>query len=101
MLQGEALKIASALEDRVNKGRSTKEITAKVESHRTRPESTAPGAGPVAFAWYDIRITDGQRVAVLNLDDARSLLEEVGVDWDPDRLFDAIRTRGLTIEDTS
>lgn len=98
MLQGEALKIANALEERMNKGRPTGEITAKVESHRTRPESTAPGAGPVAFSWYGIEITDGKRAAVLDLDGARSLLEDVDTDWDSDRLFDAIRTRGITIE---
>ncbi len=101
MLQGEALKIANAIEERINQGHSNGGITAKVESHSMRPGSTAPGAGPVAFAWYGIEITDGTRVAVLDLDDARSLLDEVEPDWDPDRLFEAIRARGLPVEDTS
>ncbi|MGH2733461.1 MAG: hypothetical protein ACRDJG_11095 [Actinomycetota bacterium] len=101
MLQGEALKIANAIEERVNKGHPTGGITAKVETHTIRPGSTAPGAGPVAFAWYGIEITDGVRVAVLDLDDARSLLEEVEPDWDPDRLFDAIRAQGLPVEGKS
>jgi hypothetical protein len=101
MLQGEALRIANTIQERMNAGQPTGGITAKVETHRLRPESTAPGAGPVAFAWYGIEVTDGARTAVLNLDDARSLLEEIDSDWNPDQLFDAIRARGVSVEETS
>ncbi|MGH8896438.1 MAG: hypothetical protein ACRDZ4_05290 [Egibacteraceae bacterium] len=102
MLQADAQRIAVAIEERMNKDRPTGQgITATVEAHSQRPSFAAPGGGRPTFIWYQIQITDSARVALLDLDQASTLLDDMEPDWDPDRLFDVIRSRGLPIEDAS
>ncbi|MGH8888112.1 MAG: hypothetical protein ACRDYX_23780 [Egibacteraceae bacterium] len=102
MLQADAQRIATAIEERMNKDRPTgQEITATVEAHSQRPSFAAPGGGRPTFFWYQIQIADSARVALLDLDQASTLLDDMEPDWDPDRLFDVIRSRGLPIEDAS
>jgi hypothetical protein len=99
MFEGKARKMAADIAERASTPDAT--ITAEVEVHAHRPESTAPGAGPVTFTWYEIRISDGKRVAGLEVDEARALLDDMGQGggaWGPDRLFAAIESLGVPVE---
>ena len=99
MFEGKARKLAAAIEERM-KGRApgSRPITAEVAVHARRPDSTAPGAGPVTFTWYEIRISDGDRVAGLEVDEAGALLDDIDESWDADRLFAAIESLGVPVE---
>ncbi|MGH8900191.1 MAG: hypothetical protein ACRDYA_00545 [Egibacteraceae bacterium] len=102
MLQTDAQRIATAIEERINEGRSAGQtVTATVETHSQRPTFAAPGGGRPVFIRYQVQVTDGARVAMLDLDQAETLLEDIEPDWDTDRLFDAIRSRGLPVEGAS
>lgn len=110
MFEGKAKKLAAAIEERMREAAAasgtagtpdmsgTPPITVEMEAHARRPEKTAPGAGPVTFVWYEIRISDGQRVAGLEVDEATALLDDIDDTWDADRLFSAIETLGIPIE---
>lgn len=99
MFEGKAKKLAAAIEERMNvRAPEGRPITAEVEVHARRPESTAPGAGPVTFTWYEIRISDGERVAGLEVDEAGALLGDIDDTWDADRLFAAIESLGVPVE---
>jgi hypothetical protein len=100
MLQTDAQRIATAIEACMNKDRPTGEgITATVEAQSQRSGFAAPGGGRPTFTWYQVKIADRARVALLDLEQANTLLDDIQPDWDPDRLFDAIRSRGLPVED--
>jgi hypothetical protein len=120
MFEGKAKRLAAAIEERMSRaagagGESTSEtpgsqasgasggraITAEMEVHARSPESTAPGAGPVTFTWYEIRISDGERVAGLEVEEASALLDDMDDTWDADRLFSAIESLGVPIEPAS
>jgi hypothetical protein len=102
MLQTDAQKLAAAIEERMNTGDPTGHtITAKIKTHQQQPKFTAPGGGRPTFITYQIQVADETRVAVLDLDQAGALLDDIEPDWDSDRLFDAIRSRGLPVEDAS
>jgi hypothetical protein len=102
MLETDAHRIAAAIEERVNTEAAIgPTVTARVETDRTAPNATLPGAGRPTFIRYRIQISDGTRVAMLNVDQAARLLADIEPDWDLDRLFDAIRSRGVRIEDSS
>lgn len=114
MFEGKAKKLAAAIEERMNRaataggagtseaagppGSGARAITAQMEAHARSPESTAPGAGPVTFTWYEIRISDGERVAGLEVEEATALLDDIDDTWDADRLFSAIESLGIPIE---
>jgi hypothetical protein len=99
MFEGKAKKLAAAIEERMKRpAPGALAITAEVEVHARRPDSTAPGAGPVTFTWYEIRISDGERVAGLEVDEAGALLDDIDEGWDADRLFAAIESLGVPVE---
>lgn len=99
MFEGKARRVAADIEERM-KGASSggTPVRAEVQVHARRPESTAPGAGPVTFTWYEIRISDGTRVAGLEVEEAGALLGEIGEGWDAERLFAAIESLGVPVE---
>ena len=100
MLENDARRIAAAIEDGVNTGTTTgQEVKATVNAERWQPSTSAPGASLPTFTTYKIQINDGRRVAVLALEQATTLLNEMEPSWDPDRLFEAIRSRDIPVED--
>ncbi len=100
MLQSDARRIAAAIEERMHNGHpDDKAVTATVKADQERGELAAPGGGRPIFIRYHVEVTDGARLAVLGLDQASELLEDIEPGWDSDRLFDAIRSRGLPVED--
>lgn len=102
MLETDARRIAAEIEQRFGAGApgtTTPGVTVKVASDRTLPNVIPAGAGRPAFIRYHIQIDDGTRVAVLDLDQAAALLDDVEPGCGPDRLFDAIRSRGGRVED--
>lgn len=100
MLENDARRIAAAIEDGVNTGTATgQEVKATVNIDRWQPSTSAPGAGRPFFTTYKIQINDGTRVAVLGLDQATTVLENMEPGWDPDRLFEAIRSHDVPVED--
>lgn len=102
MLLTDAQTIATAIEERINAGcPADQAITATVEPLSQRSGFAAPGGGRPTFIRYHIKIADRARVAMLDLDQASALLDDLEPDWDPDRLFDAIRSRGLPVEDAT
>ena len=107
MFEGKAKRLAADIEERMSRaaagtsgtpGTSGSPVTAEMEVHARSPEKTAPGAGPVIFTWYEIRISDGQRVAGLEVDEANALLDDIDDTWDADRLFSAIESLGIPVD---
>jgi hypothetical protein len=72
-----------------------------VKTQQMQPKSIPAGAGRPTFIRYYIHIDDGARMATLDLGQAGGLLDEVEPDWDSDRLFAAIRARGVPVEDST
>jgi len=100
MLENDARRIAAAIEDGVNTGTATgQEVKATVNVDRWQSGASAPGANRPTFTTYKIQINDGTRVAVLDLSQATTLLDDMEPGWNPDRLFDAIRSRNVPVED--
>ncbi|HEX8935030.1 MAG TPA: hypothetical protein VF788_12735 [Pseudonocardiaceae bacterium] len=99
MLVDDARRIAAAIEERLNAGAS-QGLKATVRADENRPTSVPAGAGRPTFISYFIEIADGTRMASLTLGQAAGLLEDVKPDWDPDRLFDAIRAMDVSVEET-
>lgn len=99
MLDSDARKVATAIEERVT-GDADRPVSTKVSKERIRPQvAPTPGSTPPLIAYYFVEVTDGNRTAKLSLDEASDLLDEVQPGWDPDRLFDAIRAMELPVED--
>ena len=99
MLQDEARQIAEAIDERVNAGASGKTVTVTVVSDQTHPSGVAFGAGRPAFVRYTIEISDGRRVASLDLGQAEMLLESIAPGRNADQVFDTIRSQDVSIED--
>lgn len=101
MLVDDARTIASAIEQAVNAGAGTgRTITATVQAEELQPQSIPAGAGRPTFRRYYIHLDDGARRAVLDLGQASGVLDEIAPECDADRLFDAIRARGVSVEDS-
>jgi hypothetical protein len=100
MLVDDARKIAAAIEERLNVG-ACRGAKATVKSDQMSPKTVPAGAGRPTFTNYYIQIDDGTRVATLTLGQAAGLVDDVEPDWDPDRLFEAIRALNVPIEDTN
>ncbi len=98
MLVDDARRIAAAIEERLNAG-TCQGVKASVRSDEISPKSVPAGAGRPTFISYFIEIADGTRLASLTLGQAGALLDDIESDWDPDRLFDAIRARDVPVED--
>ncbi|MDQ3887122.1 MAG: hypothetical protein M3308_09010 [Actinomycetota bacterium] len=102
MLENDARRIAASIEDGINTGAAAgQEVKATVNAERWQPSTSAPGASLPTYTTYKIQINDGKRVAVLPLDQATTLLDEIEPGWDPDRLFAAIRSRDILVEDAN
>ena len=93
MFEGKAQKLAETIGERMRGG-----VTTEVETHSRSPEKTAPGAGPVKFVWYEIKISDGRRNAGIEVEDAKALLGDMDETWGPDQLFAAIEELGIEVE---
>lgn len=99
MLDSDARKVATAIEERVT-GAADRPVSTKVSKERIRPRvDPTPGSTPPLIAYYFVEVTDGKRTAKLTLDEASDLLDEVQPGWDPDHLFEAIRAMELAVED--
>ena len=99
MLQDEARKLAEAIDERVNADATDKAITATVATAQTRPSGVPLGAGRPTFIRYQIQISDGKRLARLDLGQAEMLLNGLEPGCDADRVFDAVRSQDVSIED--
>ena len=99
MLQDEARQIAEAIYERVNAGASGNTFMATVVSDQTHPSGVPFGADRPAFVRYMIEISDGGRVASLELGQAELLLESIEPGRNADQVFDAIRSQDVSIED--
>ncbi|HKR49091.1 MAG TPA: hypothetical protein VJT72_05825 [Pseudonocardiaceae bacterium] len=99
MLVDDARRIAAAIEERFNAS-ACQGVKATVKSDQMSPATVPAGAGRPTFTNYYIQIADGTRMAILTLGQAARLLEDVEPDWEPDRLFDAIRALNVSVEDT-
>ncbi|MGQ0779353.1 MAG: hypothetical protein ACT4NY_33890 [Pseudonocardiales bacterium] len=100
MLADDARKLAGAIEERFNIGAGQR-VKATVKAETTSPKTIPAGAGRPTFTRYYIRIDDGARAATVPLNQASRLLDDVEPDWDPDRLFEAIRALDVPIEDAN
>ncbi len=100
MLVDDARRIATAIEERLNAS-ACQGVKATVKSDQMSPESIPAGAGRPIFTRYFIQIDDGTRMATLTLGEADGLLDDVEPDWDPNRLFEAIRALDVPVEDTN
>ncbi|MGH3765632.1 MAG: hypothetical protein ACRDS0_24960 [Pseudonocardiaceae bacterium] len=99
MLVDDARRIAAAIQERLNAGTS-QAVKATVRADELSPKSVPLGAGRPTFISYFIEIADDTRMASLTLGQAAGLLEDLEPDWDPDRLFDAIRAMDVSVEET-
>jgi len=102
MLADDARVIAATIEERVNAGAAAgQEVTVTVKADAMSPKSVPAGAGRPTFVRYYICIADDTRTATLELGQAGRLVDEVELDWDRDRLFEAIHARNVPIEKVS
>lgn len=100
MLVDEARRIAATIEERLNAS-ACRGVKATVKSEQMSPKTVPAGAGRPTFTSYYIQIDDGTRMATLTLGQAAALLEGVEHNWDPDRLFEAVRALNVTIENAN
>ncbi|MGH8909753.1 MAG: hypothetical protein ACRD0K_25490 [Egibacteraceae bacterium] len=100
MLETDARRIAAAIEERMTIGDAGEAAEVTVETDRTVPNVVPAGAGRPVFIRYYIQISDATRVAILNLDEAAAVLDELEPDCTPDRLFEAVGAHGVRIEGT-
>ena len=97
MLVDDARGIATAIEERLNAS-ACQGVKATVKAEELRPKTVPAGAGRPTFTNYYIQISDDTRIATLTLGQAEDLHDDVEPDWDPDRLFDAIRAMDVSVE---
>lgn len=100
MLENDAQRAAAAIAERANGTGDGPPVTATVKRQNSQPAGEPPrGAARPTITRYFVAVSDGTRAATLSLVEAEALVEEITTDWDPDRLFDAIRDRGVSVED--
>ncbi len=100
MLRDDAHKLAASMEERLDAS-ACQGAKATVKTDQMSPKTVPAGAGRPTFTNYYIQIDDGTRMATLTLGQAEGLLDDLEPDWDPDRLFDAIRALNVPVEDTN
>ncbi|HEU0090412.1 MAG TPA: hypothetical protein VFQ77_22595 [Pseudonocardiaceae bacterium] len=101
MLADDAQRIAAAIEEHLNAGAGAgtgQAVTATVKSESMSPKTVPAGAGRPTFVRYYIDIADATRKATLHLSQAAELLDQLTPDWEPDRLFAAIRALEVPVE---
>lgn len=100
MLESDARKIATALQEKVGEGVTPGQgVSVKVETDQTKPSYSPPGAGRPTFIRYYIRVSDSAHTALLDLDQAAALHDGIETDSAPDRVFDAIRSQEVSVEE--
>ena len=101
MLRDDARKIAEAINERVDGDAADagKAVTATVEASEMRPSNVPIGAGRPTFIQFQIQISDGTRLANLDLDQAALLLDNLEPGCVADQVFDAIRGQDVPIAD--
>ncbi len=100
MLADDAKRIAAAIEQRLSAS-ACEGVTATVKSDQMKPQTVPAGAGRPTFTSYFIQMDDGTRMATLTLGQAARLLEDIEPDWEPTRLFEAIRALNVPVEDAN
>jgi hypothetical protein len=100
MLVDDAREIATAIEERLNAS-ACQGVKATVKTEQMSPKSVPSGAGRPTFTNYYIQIGDDARIATLTLGEGAELRDDIEPDWDPDRLFDAIRAMDVSVEQTT
>ncbi len=101
MLRDDARKIAEAIDERVNgdAADADKAVTATAKASTMRPVGVPIGAGHPTFIRFQIQISDGTRLASLELGQAELLLDSLEPGCDADHIFDAIRGQDVPIAD--
>jgi hypothetical protein len=96
MIRDEAEKISASLQERL--AQASPAVTAAVKAEGKRVEFAVPGGARPTVVRYRILLTCAGQVARLELAEAEALVEEIGPEWSADRLFEEIRSRGVTVE---
>ncbi len=92
MLVDDANRIASAIAERAGQ-----DVGAKVHIEQKSPQSVPIGAGRPTFISYFVKIEDATRVAILGLDQAQVLLDQMQPGWDADQIFEAVRAQNVEV----
>ena len=100
MLVDDARRIAATIEERLNAS-ACQGAKATVKAEQMSPKAVPAGAGRPIFTSYYSQIDDGTRMATLTLGQAAVLLNDIEPEWNPDRLFEAIRALDVVVEDTN
>jgi hypothetical protein len=101
MLRDEARKLAEAIDERVNTDAADKAVTATVQANELRPSGVPPGAGRPTFVRYRIQVTDGKRLATLDMSQAELLLDDVEPGCGADRVFELVQRQDVAVEDAA
>lgn len=100
MLESDAQKIVTAIQEKIGQDDAAEQaLSATVKTDRSRPSYSPPGAGRPTFIQYYIQISDGSRTALLDLDQAADVRDEIEADADADSVFDAIRSQDVSVEE--
>jgi hypothetical protein len=99
MIRDDAQKLVDRFQEHFDAGDCG--ITASVAPQTHQIDFAAPGGGRPRIFRYKVRLTDGRRISLLDLDEAEVLLgtlrEGAGQVWGADRLFDAAAAQGLAV----
>lgn len=99
MLESDAKKIVTAIQEKIGQDDNPEqELSAEVKTDRSQPSYSPPGAGRPTFIQYYIQISDGSRTAVLDLDQAGAVCDQIEPNADADSVFDAIRSQDVGID---
>lgn len=100
MLVDDANRMAAEITERASVGAAAGQgIKAKIHVDQKSPDSVPRGAGRPVFMRYFVKVEDTTRVALLDLDVAGALLDELQSSWDADQIFEAIRSRDVAVQD--
>ena len=101
MLRDDARKLAEAIDQRVNSDAPETPVTATVRADELRPTGVPPGAGRPTFVRYKIQVSDGKRLATLDMAQAEVLLDRIEPGCGADRVFEQVRGQDVAIEDAA
>ncbi|MPZ67463.1 MAG: hypothetical protein GEU83_18865 [Pseudonocardiaceae bacterium] len=100
MLESDARKIVTEIQQKIGQDDTADQaLSATVKTDRSQPSYSPPGAGRPTFIQYYIQISDGSRTALLDLDQAAALRDEIEPNADADSVFGAIRSQEVRIDD--
>ncbi len=99
MLESDARRIVTELQEKIGQDDTAEQaLSVTVKTDRSQPSYAPPGAGRPTFIQYYIQVSDGSRTAVLDLDQAADVLDEIEPGADADSVFDAIRSHDVRID---